>query len=125
MNSPGGPVYHPQGAGREGEEGRFFVWSADEVEGVLGKDLANLFGAVYDVTPEGNWEGHNILHRSRTYEQEARLLKVSEGELRAKLDEARRKLFEVRERRVHPGRDEKALTSWNGLMISAFARAHH
>ncbi len=124
MTSPEGPFYSTQDADSEGEEGKFFVWSADEVERVLGKDLANLFGAVYDVTPEGNWEGHNILHRSRTYEQEARLQKVSEGELRAKLAEARRKLFEVRERRVHPGRDEKALTSWNGLMISAFARAY-
>ena len=123
MTSPEGPFYSTQDADSEGVEGKFFVWSADEIERVLGKDLARLFGTVYDVTAEGNWEGHNILHRSRTYEQEAKLLHLGEGELRAKLDEARRKLFEVREQRVHPGRDEKALTSWNGLMISAFARA--
>jgi uncharacterized protein YyaL (SSP411 family) len=123
MTSPEGPFYSTQDADSEGEEGKFFVWSAAEVEQVLGKDLADVFGSVYDVTPEGNWEGHNILHRSRPYEQEAKLLKMSEPELRARLDEAKRKLFEVRSRRVWPGRDEKALTSWNGLMISAFARA--
>src|SRR5262249_32396018 len=93
-------------------------------EQVLGKELADVFGSVYDVTSDGNWEGHNILHRSRTYEQEARLLRMSEADLRAKLDEAKRKLFEVRSRRVWPGRDEKALTSWNGLMIAALARAY-
>jgi uncharacterized protein YyaL (SSP411 family) len=124
MTSPEGPFYSTQDADSEGEEGKFFVWSAEEVERVLGKELADLFGAVYDVTPEGNWEGHNILHRTRSDEQEARLQRLGEGELRARLDETRRKLFEVREHRVHPGRDEKALTSWNGLMISAFARAH-
>jgi uncharacterized protein YyaL (SSP411 family) len=124
MTSPEGPFYSTQDADSEGEEGKFFVWSAEAVERVLGKDLADVFSAVYDVTPEGNWEGHNILHRGRTYEQEAKLLRLGEGELRAQLDEARRKLFEAREKRVHPGRDEKTLTSWNGLMISAFARAY-
>jgi uncharacterized protein YyaL (SSP411 family) len=123
MTSPEGPFYSTQDADSEGEEGKFFAWSAAEVEQVLGKDLAAVFGSVYDVTAEGNWEGHNILHRSRPYEQEAKLLKLSEPELRARQDEAKQKLFEVRSRRVWPGRDEKALTSWNALMISAFARA--
>jgi hypothetical protein len=123
MTSPEGPFWSTQDADSEGEEGKFFVWSAAEVEAVLGKELANLFCSVYDVTPEGNWEGHNILHRTRTFEQEARLLHLSEAELRARLDEAKRRLFEVRSRRVWPGRDEKVLTSWNGLMIAAFARA--
>src|SRR5262249_17542342 len=123
MTSPEGPFYSTQDADSEGEEGKFFVWSADEVRRVLGEDLFGPFAAVHDVTAEGNWEGHNILHRARPYEQDARLLRVGEPELRAKLDEARRKLFEVRGRRVWPGRDEKALTAWNGLMISAFARA--
>src|SRR5262249_6556616 len=121
--SPEGPFYSTQDADSEGEEGKFFVWSVAEVEQVLGRELADVFGAVYDVTPQGNWEGHNILHRSRTNEQEARLLKLSVEELRRKLGEAKRKLFEVRSRRVWPGRDEKSLTSWNGLMIAAFAKA--
>src|SRR5205823_3540344 len=72
MTSPEGPFYSTQDADSEGEEGKFFVWSADEVRQVLGDDLAAVFASVYDVTPGGNWEGHNILHRSRPYEQEAK-----------------------------------------------------
>jgi uncharacterized protein YyaL (SSP411 family) len=123
MTSPDGPFYSTQDADSEGEEGKFFVWSAAEVEAVLGRDLAGAFDYVYGVTPEGNWEGHNILNRSKTYEQCARLLKIDEPELRRALDEAKRRLFEVRSRRVWPGRDEKVLTAWNGLMIAAFAQA--
>jgi uncharacterized protein YyaL (SSP411 family) len=123
MTSPEGPFYSTQDADSEGEEGKFFVWSKREIEDILGPDLASLFCSVYDVTVEGNWEGHNILHRSRSYEQEARLQGLSEGELRGKLQEAKQKLFAVRSRRVWPGRDEKILTSWNGLMISALAQA--
>jgi uncharacterized protein YyaL (SSP411 family) len=123
MTSPEGPFYSTQDADSEGEEGKFFVWSAAEVEQILGGDLAGVFNYVYGVTAEGNWEGHNILHRAKTYEQCARLLKIDEPELRRLLNEARGRLFEVRGRRVWPGRDEKVLTAWNGLMIAAFAQA--
>jgi uncharacterized protein YyaL (SSP411 family) len=123
MTGPKGAFYSTQDADSEGEEGKFFVWSAAEVEQILGKELAEVFADVYDVTPEGNWEGHNILHRSRSDEQNARLLRRDVGELRAALGEARQKLFAVRSQRVRPGRDEKVLTSWNGLMIAAFAQA--
>src|SRR5262249_33222702 len=109
MTSPDGPFYSTQDADSEGEEGKFYVWSAAEVEAVLAPELARVFGAVYDVSAEGNWEGYNILNRSRTYEQEARLLHLTEPELRARLHEAKTKLFEVRSRRVWPGRDEKTL----------------
>ncbi|HYT93319.1 MAG TPA: thioredoxin domain-containing protein [Gemmataceae bacterium] len=119
MTSPDGPFYSTQDADSEGEEGKFFVWSLAEVEQVLGKDLAQPFAAVYDVTLAGNWEGKNILHRS----PEAHGLQPVGLELRARLDEAKKKLFTVRSGRIWPGRDEKVLTSWNGLMISAFARA--
>jgi uncharacterized protein YyaL (SSP411 family) len=123
MTGPEGAFYSTQDADSEGEEGKFYVWSAREVEEVLGKDLAEVVAHVYDVMPEGNWESHNILHRSRTDEQDARLLRLPEGELQQRLAEARRKLLEVRSRRVWPGRDEKTLTSWNGLTIAAFAQA--
>jgi uncharacterized protein YyaL (SSP411 family) len=123
MTSPEGPFYSTQDADSEGEEGKFFVWSAAEVEEVLGSDVATVFNYVYDVTPEGNWEGKNILHRSKTYEQCARLMKINEPELRRTLNEAKAKLFAVRSHRVWPGRDEKVLTAWNGLMIAAFAQA--
>jgi uncharacterized protein YyaL (SSP411 family) len=123
MTSPEGPFYSTQDADSEGEEGRFFVWPLDEVERHLGRQWAELFCAVYDVTREGNWEGHNILHRGRSDEQEARLHHISDVDLRQRLAEAKKTLFEARSKRVWPGRDEKVLTSWNGLMIAALARA--
>jgi uncharacterized protein YyaL (SSP411 family) len=123
MTSPEGPFYSTLDADSEGEEGKFYVWSQAEIEGILGKDEAELVNAVYGVEPEGNWEGHNILHRKKTFAQFAALHGIAEAELRRRLGESRRKLFEVRSKRVWPGRDEKALTAWNGLMIDALARA--
>lgn len=123
MTSPEGPFYSTQDADSEGEEGKFFVWTREEVEKILGPEEAGLFASVYDVTAEGNWEGHSILNRSRSYTQEARLLKVPEEELRRRLGASKEKLFEVRGKRIWPGRDEKILTAWNGLMIAAFAQA--
>jgi uncharacterized protein YyaL (SSP411 family) len=123
MTAPPGAFYSTQDADSEGVEGKFYVWTDREVRAVLGDELADIFCPVYDVTPEGNWEEHTILHRSKTDEQDAALLKMDVGELRRKLAEARRKLLEVRSKRVWPGRDEKILTSWNGLMIAGFAKA--
>jgi uncharacterized protein YyaL (SSP411 family) len=124
MTSPEGAFYSTQDADSEGVEGKFFVWSVEQAEAVLGKEESRLFSSVYDVTEEGNWEGHNILHLSRPLAQEARLAQMPEEELRRRLAQSRQKLLQVRERRVHPGRDEKILTSWNALMISAFAQAY-
>src|SRR5262249_53426798 len=84
------------------------------------------------VSEEGNWDdphhpehsrGKSILNRTRTWEQDARMLGLSAEELRRQTDESRRKLYEVRSHRVWPGRDDKGLTSWNGLMINAMAQA--
>jgi uncharacterized protein YyaL (SSP411 family) len=123
MTSPEGPFFSTQDADSEGVEGKFYVWSAAEIEKILGKDLADLFGEVYDVTPSGNWEGHNILNQPKTLDQYARLRKIPESDLRASLAEAKKKLLQVRNRRIWPGRDEKVLTAWNGLMIDALAQA--
>jgi uncharacterized protein YyaL (SSP411 family) len=123
MTSPEGAFYSSQDADSDGVEGKFFVWSAEEIEAVLGPDQADWFAEAYGVSREGNWEGHNVLHRARTDEQMARLRCVPESEVAARLAEARRRLFDTREHRVRPGRDEKVLASWNGLMIDAFARA--
>ncbi|HTU88787.1 MAG TPA: thioredoxin domain-containing protein [Gemmataceae bacterium] len=124
MTNPDGPFYSTLDADSEGEEGKFYVWTAAEIEQILGKDEADLFSAVYGVEPEGNWEhGKNILNRVKTFAQYARLNGLSEEDLRSRLDAGRSKLYEVRCRRVWPGRDEKALTSWNGLMIGALAHA--
>jgi uncharacterized protein YyaL (SSP411 family) len=123
MTGPEGAFYSTQDADSEGAEGKFFVWSAREIRDVLGDDLGEVFGDVYGVEPEGYWEGHNILHRTKTYEQQARLMKLPEADLRRRLGEAKARLFAVRSKRVWPGRDEKVLTAWNGLMIDALAQA--
>jgi uncharacterized protein YyaL (SSP411 family) len=123
MTSPEGPFYSTQDADSEGVEGKFFVWSREEMQDILGGD-AELFCSIYDVTAEGNWEGHNILHLARGLDQEARLLGLAEEDLHRRLEACKQKLLAVRNRRVWPGRDEKFLTSWNGLMISAMAKAY-
>ncbi len=122
MTSPEGPFYSTQDADSEGVEGKFFVWSKAEVEEILGED-ADLFCSVYDVTPGGNWEETNILHRSRKDDQEAQMQKMEVQNLTAKLQNCRQKLLEVRNKRVWPNRDDKILTSWNALMIGSFAAA--
>lgn len=123
MLSPEGGFYSTQDADSEGEEGKFFVWTLREIEQILGPEDARLFADVYDVSEGGNWEGHNILHRTHTYEQEAKLHKMPLEEMRRRLHEAKRRLLEARSRRIWPGRDEKVLTAWNALMIHAFALA--
>jgi uncharacterized protein YyaL (SSP411 family) len=105
---PEGGFYSTQDADSDGEEGKFFVRTPAEIREVLG-DQAQGFMAAYGVTPGGNFEGKNILEF------------VGDMNQRASLTEARRKLYEVREKRVHPGRDERVLTSWNELMLAAFA----
>jgi uncharacterized protein YyaL (SSP411 family) len=123
MTSPEGPFYSTLDADSEGEEGKFYVWTEKEILDLLGPEDGERFCTVYGVEPGGNWEhGRNILHRMKTFAQSARLLNVPEPELRQQLDGSRRKLYEVRSRRVWPGRDEKVLTSWNALMIGALAQ---
>jgi uncharacterized protein len=123
MSAPEGGFFSTQDADSEGEEGKFFVWTMSEIDEVLGPEVAKVFCAVYDVTPEGNWEGRNILNRARGYDVEAKMLGMPEAEMHAVLLKAKAKLLEVRGRRAWPGRDEKVLTSWNGLMMTALARA--
>jgi uncharacterized protein YyaL (SSP411 family) len=123
MTSPEGPFYSTLDADSEAEEGKFYVWAADEIDRVLGDD-ADLFKTVYGVEPDGNWEhGRNILFRAKTFKQLAKLNQIPESGLKNRLGACRLKLFAVREGRVRPGRDEKVLTAWNGLMIGALALA--
>jgi uncharacterized protein YyaL (SSP411 family) len=102
-------------ADSEGEEGKFYVWALSEVESVLGADAATNFAKAYDITRDGNFEGHNIPNRllsgSASAEEEARLVPL------------RAKLLEARAKRVRPGLDDKVLADWNGLMIAALANA--
>ena len=112
MQGPAGGYYSTQDADSEGVEGKFYVWSLEEVRDVLGDDASEL-AELYDVTEAGNWEGANILH-----------LPGGLASFRPGLDEARARLERVRDERVHPGLDDKILTSWNGLMIVAMARGY-
>ena len=123
LTSPEGAFWSTLDADSEGVEGKFYVWSRSQVEQILGTELGQVFCSAYDVTERGNWEGHNILHRTGTWEQHAAAFQRTVPELRQQVDEARRNLLAVRNRRVWPERDEKVLTSWNGLMIASFAQA--
>ena len=123
MTDPAGPFYATQDADSEGEEGKFYVWTQREIEDALGTELSEPICSVYGVTPGGNWEGRSILCRSKSDEQDARLLGLSVEQLRSKLTESHAKLLDVRRQRVQPTRDEKIITAWNGLMLSSFARA--
>jgi uncharacterized protein len=121
MLDPAGGFYSSQDADSEGEEGKFFVWTPEEVIDVLGEEEARIFNTYYDVTPDGNFEGKSILNT-----EFGAKLPEAEGDgsdAAGQMDESRRKLFGAREKRVKPFRDEKVLTAWNGLMLAAFADA--
>ncbi len=153
MTSPEGGFYSTQDADSEGEEGKFFLWTPAEIEAVLPPGDAALFMHYYDVTRQGNFEGKNILHvvgagvahpvgadlsrpqgeegtphgvgadLSRPGGEEETHLESSPGDIHVQLRRSRELLFKAREQRVKPGRDEKILTSWNGLMLRSFAEA--
>jgi uncharacterized protein YyaL (SSP411 family) len=124
MTSPEGGFYSSQDADSEGEEGKFFVWQPAELQEILGENLAQIAARYFDVTSEGNFEGSNILHRTISIAEAARMFHVAEPTMAAMIAEIRAKLFAARELRVHPGRDDKILAAWNGMMISAFAEGY-
>lgn len=123
MTGPEGRFYSAQDADSEGVEGKFFVWSLEEVRQVLGEQDAALFASFFDITPQGNWEGHNILHVVKDASEVAAAAGMPLAEAGARLDSARARLFQAREKRIKPGLDDKSLTAWNGLMLAAFAEA--
>lgn len=122
MTDPAGGFYASQDADSEGEEGRFFVWDDNEIETVLGARAA-LFRRVYGVVPRGNFEGHTILSVVESVAEAAQALGLDPASAVADLAEARQMLLAHRERRVHPGRDDKVLAAWNGLMLATLAEA--
>ena len=124
MISPEGGFYSTQDADSEGLEGKFFVWDKDEVMQLLGDEAGEIFCRYYDVTDVGNFEGHNILHPTLELDQLARLFQRNVDDVANLINDAKHTLFAIREKRVKPGRDEKILTSWNGLMLSAYAEAY-
>ena len=123
MFQPGGGFYSTQDADSEGEEGKFFVWTEAEVDELLPAADSQLFKAAYDVSRDGNWEGHTILNRPNPLPEVARSCGISLNEFTDTLDRSRETLLESRSHRVAPGRDDKILVSWNGMMLAACSRA--
>jgi uncharacterized protein YyaL (SSP411 family) len=123
MHDASGAFYSTQDADSEGVEGKFFVWDKTEIEALLDAEDARLFCAYYGVTEGGNFEEKNILNVARPAEEVARETGVTAEELSEAVERGRRVLFDEREKRVRPGRDEKVITAWNGLMIESFAEA--
>ncbi|MFX1492134.1 MAG: thioredoxin domain-containing protein [Promethearchaeota archaeon] len=131
MTSPEGGFYSAEDADSEGEEGKFYVWTEEEVRKVLSKKEAEVYLKVYNFTTDGNFldeasgkrMGTNIPHLQNSLAAEAKEQKMTEKAFIKILEEARKKLFTIREQRIHPHKDDKILTDWNGLMIAALAKS--
>ena len=124
MTSEEGTFYSATDADSEGEEGKFFVWTRDEIREILDAEAAECFCDYYDIGEHGNWEGKNIANVRRSLEHLAADRGLEPKKLQAVLEEARKKVYEARLRRVPPGLDDKILTAWNGLMISSMAAGY-
>lgn len=130
MTAPGGGFYSAEDADSEREEGKFYIWTEDEIRKTLEKEKGNLFIDVFNVQKEGNYSeeasgkqaGKNILHLRQPLSRISSQFKVPENEIEESIESARYKLFSLREKRVHPHKDDKILTDWNGLMIAALAK---
>lgn len=123
MTSPEGGFYSAQDADSEGVEGKYYIWSRNGVDNLLGQDEARIFNRYFGVTDEGNFEGTNILFQAESPESLAIEMGLQPEDLEESVRRSKKRLMEARERRVKPARDEKALTAWNGLMMAAFAEA--
>lgn len=130
MTSPNGGFYSAEDADSEGEEGKFYLWTDDELTSLLDEQDAKLIRQVFNVETRGNYReeasgedtGANILHLTKLLPELASEINMTVDQLETKIDEIRAKLFEYREKRIHPYKDDKILTDWNGLMIAAFAK---
>ena len=130
MTSPERGFYSAEDADSEGEEGKFYLWKKDELKNILGED-AELMCEIFNINDSGNYSDpmqeeettNNIFHLTKSIEEIAEEKKIDSDILKKKVELAREKLFKERERRVHPFKDDKILTDWNSLMISALAKA--
>ena len=123
MTDTSGGFYSSQDADSEGEEGKFFLWTAQEIMDILGPEESELIGGHFGVSEAGNFEGKNILNVPQERESFLTENGISDEELDAAVRRAKSLLLDERERRVHPARDEKILSAWNGLMLRSFAEA--
>ncbi|MDX1708964.1 MAG: thioredoxin domain-containing protein, partial [Desulfobacterales bacterium] len=130
MTSPQGAFYSAEDADSEGEEGKFYVWRLNEFQKVLNEDPADQWGQIFKLHPDGNFAdeatrqktGANILHLDRQLAQWAMDLNLAADALVRQWDKIRQKLYLHREKRIHPLKDDKILTDWNGLMIASLAQ---
>ena len=120
MQTDDGAFFAAEDADSEGEEGKFYVWSRAELDQLLGTE-SDAFCEYYQVTPRGNYEGHNILWTPTPLVDVAKKLDMAPEALSDQLKRNRATLLDVRSRRIRPGRDGKVLTSWNGLLMGSFA----
>jgi uncharacterized protein YyaL (SSP411 family)/aryl-alcohol dehydrogenase-like predicted oxidoreductase len=124
MTSPEGGFFSATDADSEGVEGKFFVWTPDEIRSAVESDEdARRFCAYYDVTPAGNWEHYNVLHTPKSAEVVAKELGITTDELQQTLARVKPMVYAARATRIAPGLDDKVITAWNGMMISAMAEA--
>jgi len=131
MTSPDGGFYSAEDADSEGEEGKFYIWTKEELIKILGDNDYRLYSEIYNVKDEGNYNdesskqltGKNILHLTEPIEVTAGRLNIESTEILDKLAEIRIKLFEKRRERIHPLKDDKILADWNGLIIAALSKA--
>jgi uncharacterized protein YyaL (SSP411 family) len=124
LTAPGGGFYSSLDADSEGEEGKYYVWTAKEINTILGKE-APLFSDYYNATKQGNWEHQkNILFRKDSDATIAAKYQISVETLQSKIKESKNKLLNVRAKRVKPRLDDKILTAWNGLMAKGYVDAY-
>ncbi len=130
LTSEEGGFYSAEDADSEGEEGKFYLWSKEEIQQILTEEEAEVICKVYNILADGNFydeatrkkPGTNVLHQTQSLADIAKGRNQSEKSLQTTLNQARQKLFAARKKRVHPHKDDKVLTDWNGLMIAAMAK---
>lgn len=123
MTHPEGGFYSAEDADSEGHEGWFYTWPYEEVEKILGKEECGLFCEFYSITPEGNFEGRSLLNTPVRLEEFAEKHKIPVAELHERFLNQKHQLWKEREKRIHPLKDDKILSSWNGLMIHSLVQA--
>ena len=124
MTGPEGGFYSSSDAESEGEEGKYFCWTVEEIVAALGEGPGRNFCAYYGVNSQGNWEGKNVLHVARPLNQVAAQLGLDAEDFEKELEVSRQKLLQVRGQRVAPRIDDKIVTAWNGMMIQALAEGY-
>jgi uncharacterized protein YyaL (SSP411 family) len=131
MTSKEGGFYSAEEADSEGYEGKFYLWALPQIQRIIGKNETEILKKIYNLAKDGNFKlqdaeqpaGSNILHLKKALPELAVELGVPEKQLNRRLEKSRQQLFKMRKQRIHPFKDDKILTDWNGLMIAALAKA--